>query len=206
MAFHYQAPPTSGPLRQGELLGPVWEHQATSPASEHPAGAALPYISVQHSFVMVISQDCDLLWDFNARFESDQSKRDLHPEIDGIDDHPSCVPHVLLCDTFAHDDIRPRIKGSDIWKRIRGNQDERYHRFDSAPVILAADDGTEDQVGEFPDLFLDFKKALALPTRQLYLGLREASVPRLALVPPIYLHDLIHRFFGYHSRVALPEP
>jgi hypothetical protein len=57
---------------------------------------------------------------------------------------------------------------------------------------------------EVPEIYLDFKKALALPTRQVYEGLRVKGIPRLAVVPPIFLHDALHRFYGYLSRVAVP--
>ena len=56
-----------------------------------------------------------------------------------------------------------------------------------------------------PDLFLDFKKALALPTALLYQVAQEGTVERVAIVPPIYLHDLIHRFYNFLSRVAVPD-
>jgi hypothetical protein len=86
------------------------------------------------------------------------------------------------------------------FRRIKQNQDERYHHFPEAPI------GERDGGAGFPNLYLDFKKTLALPTLQLYEGIRDGGVTRRAVVPPIFLHDLVHRFFGYLSRVALPVP
>ena len=100
MAFEYQSPPSPGPLRQGELVGPVWDHQPTKPPSELAEGENLPYVSIQHTFLMVMSQDCDLLWDYQARFASDEAKTNLDPQAPEIDAHPSCIPHVLMCDCF----------------------------------------------------------------------------------------------------------
>jgi hypothetical protein len=30
-------------------------------------------------------------------------------------------------------------------------------------------------------------------------------VQRVAIMPPIYMHDLMHRFYGFLSRVGLPD-
>ena len=87
----------------------------------------------------------------------------------------------------------------DIWKRIRQNQDERYHRFEAAPV-------GEPPVNQLPDLYLDFRKTMALPTGTLYEGLGSGKVMRLAVVPPVFVHDLMHRFYAYLSRIGLPTP
>lgn len=56
-----------------------------------------------------------------------------------------------------------------------------------------------------PELVLDFKKPLTLSTAMVYEGLRLRKVRRFGVVPPVYLHDLIQRFYGFLSRVALPD-
>jgi hypothetical protein len=150
--------------------------------------------------MMVMVQDCDVLWDFQARFPTEEAQEAYGPEADDIDTDKNCLSRLLLCDVFEHDEIRDRVAGSDVWRRIKQNQDERYHHFPEAPI------GDGEDGAEFPDLYLDFKKTLALPTRQLYEGIRDDGVTRRAVVPPIFLHDLAHRFFGYLSRVALPVP
>lgn len=53
---------------------------------------------------------------------------------------------LIMCDAFAVEQIRPRIKGSDIWKRIDRNQDERYHHFAAGDVRPAEDGGTASTV------------------------------------------------------------
>ena len=52
--------------------------------------------------------------------------------------------------------------------------------------------------------YLDFKKVTALPTNALYEGVLSGKTERVALIPEYYIHDLIHRFYGFLSRVALP--
>jgi hypothetical protein len=125
--------------------------------------------------MIVMNADCDLEWDFKARFPS-QQEQDQSPDID--EDHPALIPFVFLCDVYGEEQIRPNIKGSDIWRRIKQNQDERYHHFVPAPL-------GNPPIGSLPDLYLDFKKVLALPTRRLYEGLAR-GIERIAVVPPIY--------------------
>lgn len=55
----------------------------------------------------------------------------LRPLLDVRED-PRSVPTVLLCD--AYDDLRPRVAGSDIFKRAKKNQDERYHTFQAGRI------------------------------------------------------------------------
>ena len=146
--------------------------------------------------MIVLTADCDLLQDFKARFAGDKPQDQCPPE--SFESHPASLLDVLLCDVYEEAQIRGRIQGSDIWRRVKQNQDERYHCFASADV----GDPTRRRL---PDLYLDFKKALTLPTDSLYEGLRNKGVERVAVVPPIYLHDLMHRFYGFLSRVGVPD-
>ena len=100
---------------------------------------------------------------------------------------------------YKESQIRSRSEvNSDLWRRIERNQDERYHHFTEAPIENSSDDG-------LPDLYIDFKKALAIPTKSLYEGLRVEGVKRIALIPEVYIHHLMHRYYGFLSRVALPD-
>lgn len=60
-------------------------------------------------------------------------------------------------------------------------------------------------IGELPALVADFKKFLAFSVPGLYLAIQAGHIDRVALVPPVYVHDLMHRFFGFLSRVGLPD-
>ncbi len=192
------SPPQFGALHQGEILGEIWEHVPRYPPIESQSGQSFPIDSVRYEFVVVMSPDCDLEWDFKARFPDQQSQEQLSSPSD-ISDLPVSVSHVFLAKIYRREKIRSLIKGSDIWKRIENNQDERYHRFKESPV-------GEPLTTVLPDLYIDFKKALAIPTKSLYEGLRVGGVRRIALIPDKYIHDLMHRYYGFLSRVALPEP
>jgi hypothetical protein len=195
MGLIYQSPRGSEPLRQGEILGPLWDHQAAAPPIELPRGQSVAIGSSPHPLRVILSPDCDLLWDFEARFAV------LDPEHDEelpFEQHPDSVAHVLVCDLFSHAQMRPRFKGQrGTWRRVDQNQDERYHRLDAAPV---ADSGLV-----LHHLYLDFKKVTAVPTSALYEGILLGDVKRLALIPDVWVHDLIHRFYGFLSRVAIPD-
>jgi hypothetical protein len=120
---------------------------------------------------------------------------DQHEENGG---DPGLIPHVLVCKAYEEKDIRVQINGTMMWKRVQQNQDERYHHFMSAPI-------GEPPSGQLPDLYLDFKKTLGLPMQGLYGGIRDGQITRVAVVPAIHVHDLVHRFYGFQSRVGLPE-
>jgi hypothetical protein len=108
------------------------------------------------------------------------------------------IPHVLLCDLYEEGQLRGSqgIK-ADIWRRINANQNERYHHLPAATI--------GESPLNLPDLYIDCKKIYGLPTANLYMGISTLQIAKLAVMPPIYLHDFIHRFFGFQSRVALPE-
>jgi hypothetical protein len=138
-----------------------------------------------------LNADCDLHWDYEERFPEDQP-----PTTD--ESLPRLVPFVILCDAFPAEHVRSRPGvNQNVWRRIEQNQDERYCYFPAAPIGNPA-------TGNLSALVLDFKKTFGVPTRALYDGLTH-GVQRVALIPPVYLHDLMHKFYTFHSRVALPE-
>jgi hypothetical protein len=186
----YLRPPGESRLVQGELLGPLWEYVPTIAPVEVPQGAEIAVAPSPHERVILITQDCDLEQDFQIRFPDGW----LGQAADGVDDMPGAVPQVVFCDTF--EDLRPRVAGSDIFKRAKRNQDERYHAFPEAEI--------EEVGGAVPELFIDFRRAVALPTGFVYAGIREGGVGRIALLPEIFRLDLAHRFYGYLSRIPVP--
>ena len=192
----YTEPPTSGPIRQGEILANVWELRPAHPTAEVEEGVSVRVDPIIHPRLVVLMQDCDLNSDFKARLEI-QVTEQSDPGSDR--DHPSTLPHILLCELYEQDEIKTRMPpGREMRKRISQNQDERYHMINSAPI---GDGG----LGALPDLYLDFKKVVSLPTAKLYEAITSSKITRVAIIPSIHLQDLIHRFFGFHSRVAVPE-
>lgn len=52
-------------------------------------------------------------------------------------------------------------------------------------------------------MIIDFKKYLALPTEAIYDGISRRTVTRTALIGQGYVHDLMHRFYSFLSRVGV---
>ncbi len=193
--LHYEPPPERGALRQGELLGPVWQYTVEAPASSLPDDAHPTIERLKHGLVIVLAPDCDLHWDFEKIRSVEESAAEGDPAREH--ENRSSLPWVLLVDVHEEADIKTRLPpGGDLWRRIKQNQDERYHCFDGAPIHGSSK--------TLDPLYIDFKKAFSVPTRWLYAGLA-ADVTRIALVPSGYIHDLVQRFFAFQSRVALPE-
>jgi hypothetical protein len=197
MALAYESAEVGGPLRQGEVLGPIVHHQAVFPPRRLPAGTNIAVRSTVFDLVVVLSPDCDLTWDHDMRFLDfwdDDENVIVHPN-----EHTRGVDQVLMCRLHNYGEIRPRFHNQgNVWGRVVGNQDERYHHLDGAPVA-------ESPGFYLHPLFIDFKKATSMPTDELYDGVLSGDIERVALLPAYYIHDLIHRFYGFLSRVALPD-
>jgi len=192
--LQYLLPTTSGALRQGEIISEVWEHQPSHSPVELPEGSAIGVHSELHPHLLVMTADCDLLWDYQPRL----ALRDKGESVQSARDHPSLLPHVLFCEIYDEVEIKGRVLGSDLWKRIRQNQDERYHHLSASAV-------GDPTVSDLPDLYLDFKKTLTLPTHRLYEALESSRIRRSAVLPPVFLQALMHRFYSFLGRVGVPE-
>ena len=197
MPFAYDVPPNSGALTQGEILADIWVHHVVHPPISIPEGLDPEIHSKLYPLVLVMTAVCDLYQDFAARFPDDEARQLYSPRIADESD-PALISHVLLCEVYRRNEFRVPMKGSEPWRRIEQNQNERYHHLQGASVGDTCE-------SELPDLYLDFKKTLGLAPQDLYEGLGRGQLARVAVVPPIYLHDLMHRFYGFLSRVGLPE-
>ncbi len=190
MALTYVEAPNTGALRQGEILGPLWTHHPSYPPIPLARTRPVAVASTVVDLTVVLSPDCDLLWDHEARFE-------IPDALESGVDHPNAVSELLVCGLQSYGQIRPRFeKNRPGWTRVDGNQDERYHHLEAAPVV-----GSELV---FHDLFLDFKTVTSVRTYSLYAGIGLGSVQRFALIPEVYVHDLIQRYSAFLSRIAIP--
>ena len=122
----------------------------------------------------------------------------LPEEPQEIDQDPNAVTEVLLCELHNSDEFRPRFVGkSKLWERVKGKHDQRYHVVPAAPV-------TPVGITYLSTFYLDFKKVFSLTTEDLYDGILAGDIERVARMPVYELHELIDRFYGYLSRVAVP--
>jgi hypothetical protein len=178
------APSQGGPLRQGEILSDLIETRTVSGSK----GQAPQVDLVSHPYVVVLSQDCDLDLDFQARNSPEAVS---HPD-------DKLLPSVLLCQATSATDLRSHLSDSQIWKQITQNKNKRYQYLRSVPAEVDAL-GT----GIF-DLGIDFKRYFATSTEHVYLQLQGPAKRRSKLQSP-YLEHLSSRFAYFLSRVALPE-
>lgn len=192
MPFEYQAS-VLGPLKQGELLHNVWEHQVDFPAEGPPDGHTLTTMPVVHPLVMVMNAACDLEWDYDSRFHNQPDYTPLPEPV-----RPQVLlPHIILCDVFEEANIRDRLTNRGFIDRAQQGRDIRYHFFQPAKIQSTDED--------LPRFYLDFKRVFGIPTMALYQAIRSGHIKRLAVLPNIYCMHLIQRFYFFHSRIGLPD-
>ena len=197
MVFAYQAVDKSGRLSQGEILFDVSEPLLADEDGQLADGnGSASYKVVPHEKIVVASPDCDLLNDFYHRFRQDIAGLN---ELEERKRQSQLLTHILCCDVYLKDDLRPSIVGSDIWKRVERNQDERFQRIPSGKQA-------KHTGREHPEFFLDFKRVFSLPTTLLYGSLESGLVTRAGAIPPPWIHSLSDRLFAFQGRVCLPDP
>lgn len=182
--------PTSadGPLRQGDILEGLIELRPDVSgsivevvASEHP-----PVERVRHPWAIILSPDCDLEWDFEARRGHAQAETKQ-------------VSHILLCDLEDESQIRAvRVKGNEQFRWAKGNRDERYHYLPQSRITASQD--------ELAEYFIDFKRVFSLPTEYLLSVLNIGLVTRHGYLRPPWVQHLADRFTYFLGRVGLPDP
>lgn len=181
--FFYESSPLGSPLRQGEILSNLLQVRLdpTTIHSEEPVR-----IIVAHPFAIVVSQDCDLDWDFRAR----QGQAKEHRK----------MPNILFCEVTEATTLRGREGiNSRIWKRISRNKEERYHFLQK---VLP----DQDTLGQgLPELAMDFKRYFTIPADELYIRLQHSEAKRRCRLLSPYLEHFTTRFFYFQYRVALPS-
>jgi hypothetical protein len=191
--------PADGVFRQGEIVSDVIQvHLRVEALGSEEGDVDLE--EKLHPFALLLTQDCDLDWDFKARaVPLDESEPDIGKrEKEKNKRQAKLVPNVLLCELTTVDLLRPFLAGSDILRRIRGNLDERYHCLpQSGPEI--------DREGEgLPELVADFKRVFSIPTDELYFRMT-LGLKRRAILQSPHLQHLSSRFGYYCLRVAIPD-
>lgn len=177
--------PSNGPLSQGEIMENILElrpHISPEQSIDIPGSARLD--PIEHKYAIVVSQDCDLEWDYSARQQATAGDKLLQ--------------HILFCDLYSEDEIRNRSNlRSDLFKRVKQNQDERYHHLKEGFV------GETQQT--LPELYADFKLVFSLPSDFVYLLASRGISTRRAVLPPLYIQDFVQRLHNFLARVPIPE-
>jgi hypothetical protein len=171
-------------LRQGEIIANLLEPRlriaeltaidVNQPAKVDP---------IHHPYSMIVSQDCDLEWDYKARTGEAPGHKVL--------------THMLFCELFSRDDITDQSKRkSQAFGLIKDKQDQRYHYLEEATV-----NGTEESL---PELIADFKTTFSLPVELVYWLLSNSQAVRKGALHSPYLEDFMHRLYTFLGRVATP--
>lgn len=175
-------------LVQGEIIsGLIQLH----PNLEAIQSDDIKFGKKSHPFAIVVSQSCDLDWDYNLR------------KGDGLLDEKSqhkLLPNILFCEMTTAEVLRGRADiNSSLWSNIKINKNERYHFFQK---VLPEQDVFGEGIAE---LGVDFKRYFTLPADEVYerIAIGEAK-RRCCLVSP-YAEHFSTRFAYFLQRVALPE-
>lgn len=150
-------------------------------------------VKIFFPYVTIISQDCDL--EHGIKIEK------TDPNDDGFIEFNQYLPSVLITPGFPADQIKagdhlkdfsikPKNIASDIWKRIKSNNDARYHFLPS------------DVNNQVPDLVIDFKSYFTLPFAYL---IQHYESSYLSTINELFRENLSQRFSFYLSRIAIPE-
>lgn len=147
--------------------------------------------------VFVMTNGCDLLFDYEARIAVGGDEKAANP--DWEQNYHRIIPHLLLCQVFSKAEIKGLHSNLNTKRlqRVGKNQEERLHHLPAFSM-----DGGALTVDE---AYLDFKKTYAIPTQAIYDALESGSIGRAAVLVGDYRFDLMHRYFGYLSRIGVPE-
>ena len=195
MPLQYDFPPTQPPFRQGEIvhnlleISPTYSEDITELCDESKSPKV---VRVTHPMAVIVTQDCDLRWDWMFRNSPEKVRKNEK-------DENKLLTHIHFCDLFEKGEIRgTRGFSSPLWERVQATQDERYHRFKEGVI--------GDAGGEMlSEVYVDFKRVFSLPSEYAYWLVTSGFSTSKAVIAEPYLRDFIHRLFSYLSRVAVPE-
>lgn len=190
-------------LHQGELLsGLVRIRQSIDTV----ATQEMRVDEITHPFVIVMTQDCDLAQDFDARaVEAEAAAEatrlndpDFKKRVDSA--RRLKIENVLVCEAMLTTDMKNNVPlGKDIWKRIIQNKDERYQCLEAVPA-------EQDARGAgLPSVGCDFKRFLTIPADELYKRVQADQTVRRSRLSTPYAEHLLHRFYNFQARIPLPE-
>jgi hypothetical protein len=161
-------------LRQSEIISGLLQHEYYA-SDERVTSTEIPY-------AIVMTQDCDLLRDFESLKTSGQR----------------VLNGMLVYELQPAVEAKPQLRGIS-WQPLSQNINERFHFFSAVPPDC-------DLLGVgLPELVLDFRRYFTLPTSEAYrqMGDGQNAKRRCRLNSP-YREQLQNRAGFYFQRVALP--
>lgn len=182
----YQASHKGSSLRQGEILTGVVQYKPVISEVLHEE-QELSFDAVLHPYAIVVTQDCDLDWDYRARQTANSQPSKL-------------LNSVILCEIATAREIRDTADdmNSAAWKLVVSHRHERYYFLEKTPP------GCEVEQKGLPELTADFKKVFGIDAATLYRQIELGMVKRRAILASPYLEHFSRRYHSFHGRVALP--
>lgn len=180
----YQASDKGSSLRQGEIVTGVVQYNPV--IDEIPKELQeLPFTPIIHPYSIVITQDCDLDWDYKAR---------------GINNNPAkLLNSIVLCEIGTAESIRSTDgMNRKEWELVVAHRHERFYFFEKIPPECEV-----EQEG-LPELTADFKRVFGIDASTLYRQIELGMVKRRAILASPYLEHFSRRYHSFHGRVALP--
>ena len=176
-------------LRQGEILTGVIQYipvinQLSKQSQE------LSFNPIIHPYSIVITQDCDLDWDYRARKSpEDQSTKLLNS--------------VLLCEIATAQEVRgiedKQVMNRKEWDLVTSHRHERYYFFEKIPSEC------EGEREGLPELTADFKMVFGIDAATLYRQIKTGIVKRRTILISPYSEHFSRRYHSFHNRVGLPS-
>ena len=176
---------------QGDIFRD-WKYEYRSYFSEQ---GKLSIEKIELPYMIVLSQDCDLEWDFINR-------KDFSIHTDNTQfKHDKFLHTILICPAYLAEHLKQGIHlqnqkmkmeeiGSKKWNDIENNNNPRYHFLNNCLEL------------QIPKLAIDFKHYFTIPRDKLY---ESAKDHYIASVSHLFRESLSQRFAYYLSRIGLPE-
>ncbi|MBH8566137.1 hypothetical protein I8748_28940 [Nostoc sp. CENA67] len=183
----YQPSLKNTSLRQGEILTNVVQYNPVASEISRET-EELPYNKIIHPYAIVVTQDCDLDWDYRARQSNNSQLSKL-------------LNSIILCEIATAREVRDTADSmnSKEWKLVESHRHERFYFLETIPLECEL-----EQIG-LPELTADFKKIFGIDAATLYRQLELGIAKRRAILSSPYLEHFSRRYYSFHGRVALPS-
>lgn len=182
----YQLSGKDTSLRQGEILTNVIQYVPV--ASELSLESKeLSFKERIHPYIIVVTQDCDLDWDYQARQSNSNQLQKL-------------LNSIILCEIATAREVKDTADNMNTreWALVKSHRHERFYFFETIP------NNCDLENKGLPELTADFKKLFGLDAATLYRQIELGIVKRRTVLSSPYLEHFSKRFYNFHSRVALP--
>lgn len=153
-------------------------------------------IKRHYPYIVVLTQDCDLLWDFRNWMKNNIPT----PDTEGTKKRDKYLQSILVSPAYYYEQFKngdhlgvgkmEKINSETKLNNIKNNTEPRYHYLNA------------DATKQIPELVIDFKHYYSIPIFYLYHYYAKWYV---ASLNELFRESLSQRFSFFLSRVGLPE-